>query len=158
VAGNGSWGFGGDGDQATSANLYTPYGVAVDSAGNLFIADRDNHRIRKVSSSGIITTVAGNGTSGYSGDGGPATSARLNEPIGVAIDSTGSLFIADMYNHRVRKMSRPNESIALALGAGAIGPSSTVGGNPDGQAGYVMVAVKSGPAPFGTAVLSLCGG
>ncbi len=105
VAGNGSSGYGGDGGPATSAMLHSPRGVAVDSAGNLFIADTDNYRIRKVSSSGIITTVAGNGSSGFGGDGGPATSALLNFPRGVAVDSAGNLFIADDGDSRIRKVS-----------------------------------------------------
>ena len=79
VAGTGTFGYTGDNIAATSAKLNSPFGVAVDSAGNLYIADTGNHRIRKVDASGIITTVAGNGT-GYSGDGGPATSAELNYP------------------------------------------------------------------------------
>jgi uncharacterized protein (TIGR03437 family) len=112
VAGNGAGGAGssilyggcsGDGGPATSAELYGPQGVAVDAFGNLFIADFDNCRIRKVSASGIISTVAGNGTAGFSGDGGPATSAELYGPRGVAVDATGNLFIAD--KNRVRKVS-----------------------------------------------------
>ena len=81
MAGNGTAGYSGDNGPATSAQLNTPYGVAVDAAGNLYIADTGNHRIRKVSN-GVITTVAGNGTPGYSGDNGPATSAQLNRPDG----------------------------------------------------------------------------
>ena len=94
VAGNGTQGFSGDNGPATSAQLNGPDGVAVDSAGNLYIADTDNNRIRKVSN-GVITTVAGNGTSGFSGDNGPATSAQLDDPYGVAVDSAGNLYIAD---------------------------------------------------------------
>src|ERR1035441_5282526 len=88
VAGNGGPGFSGDGDggPATSAPLYNPTGVAVDASGNLFIADSFNNRIWKVSASGIITTVAGNGNYGFSGDGAPATSAQLSYPTGVAVD------------------------------------------------------------------------
>ena len=97
VAGNGTPGCSGDNGPATSAQLDYPSGVAVDSAGNLYIADTYNHRIRKVSN-GVITTVAGNGTAGFSGDNGPATSAQLNYPAGVAVDSAGNLYIADTYN------------------------------------------------------------
>jgi NHL repeat len=104
VAGNGSPGYSGDGGAATSAQLYHPKGVVVDTAGNLFIADRDNHRIRKVDASGIITTMAGNGTSGYSGDGGSATSAQLSYPGGIATDTAGNLFISDTGNNCVRKV------------------------------------------------------
>ncbi len=82
-----------------------PVGVAVDGAGNLFIADQGNHRIRKVDTAGIITTVAGNGTFGFSGDGGPATSASLRNPHGVAVDGAGNLFIGDFFNHRIRKVT-----------------------------------------------------
>ena len=79
--------------------------VAVDASGNLFIADTDNHRIRRVDPNGIITTVAGNGTGGFSGDGGLAISASLNEPYGVAVDDSGNLFIADLDNYRIRKVT-----------------------------------------------------
>jgi uncharacterized protein (TIGR03437 family) len=105
VAGNGTQGFGGDGGPATSASLDTPFGVAVDSSGNLFIADTGNYRIRKVSASGIITTVAGNGTPGLAGDGGAATSASLSLAYAVAVDVSGNLFIADTYNDRIRQVS-----------------------------------------------------
>jgi len=105
VAGNGTSGFSGDGGLATSAKLNSPLGVAVDSAGNLYIADFGNQRIRKVNTGGIITTVAGNGTSGFSGDGGLATSAKLNSPQGVAVDSAGNIYIADSGNQRIREVS-----------------------------------------------------
>jgi uncharacterized protein (TIGR03437 family) len=94
VAGNGTQGFSGDNGPATNAQLDYPYGVAVDSAGNLYITDSYNSRVRKVSS-GVITTVAGNGTAGYSGNNGPATSAQLYNPSGVAVDSGGNLYVAD---------------------------------------------------------------
>ncbi|MEM7735487.1 MAG: MBG domain-containing protein [Deinococcota bacterium] len=104
VAGDGTEGFSGDGGLATAAQLNWPFGVTVDSAGNLFIADFDNDRIRKVDTSGIITTVAGDGTEGFGGDGGPATAAQLRNPIDVTVDSAGNLFIADQINHRIRKV------------------------------------------------------
>ena len=84
VAGDGTAAFGGDGGAATAARLNSPFGIAVDSSGNLFIADLGNQRIRKVDAAGIITTVAGDGTFGFSGDGGPATTAQLNTPVGIA--------------------------------------------------------------------------
>ncbi len=105
VAGNGTGGYSGDGGPATSAMLDGPSGVAVDAAGNLFIADQWNHRVRKVTPGGVISTVAGNGTGGYSGDGGPATSAELYYPEGVAVDTAGNLFIADSDNSRVRMVT-----------------------------------------------------
>jgi sugar lactone lactonase YvrE len=104
VAGNGTWGYSGDSGAATSAELYGPSGVAVDSSGNIFFVEDGNNRVRKVSASGIITTVAGNGTGGYSGDGGVATSAELYTPYGVAVDSSGNIYIADLNNNRIRKV------------------------------------------------------
>ena len=104
AGGNGSFSFCGDGGPATSACLQKPFGVALDGAGNLFIADLNNNRIRKVDSSGTITTVAGNDLCGFSGDGGPATSATLCNPTGVALDGAGNLFIADLNNQRIRKV------------------------------------------------------
>jgi uncharacterized protein (TIGR03437 family) len=101
IAGNGTAGYSGDGGPATSAALNAPEGLAIDSAGNLFIADQINQRIRKVSN-GIITTVAGNGSAGYSGDGGPAISAELSGPAGMSFDAAGNLYIADRDNNRIR--------------------------------------------------------
>jgi len=105
VAGNGGWGYSGDGGAATNASLYGPQGIAVDAFGNLYIGDQGNQRIRKVGTNGIITTVAGNGRSGYSGDGGPATSASLAEPQSVALDAVGNLYIADWGNDHIREVN-----------------------------------------------------
>jgi trimeric autotransporter adhesin len=121
VAGKGTIGYSGDGGLATAAELNHPTGVAVDSKGNLYIADTKNLRIRKVTTAGIINTVAGKGTSGYSGDGGPATLALLAAPSKVTVDSAGNLYIADLYNHRIRKVT-------------AEGTISTVAGN--GKPGF----------------------
>jgi uncharacterized repeat protein (TIGR01451 family) len=126
VAGNGSLGYSGDGGPATSAGLDRPSGVAVDASGNLYIADDFNERIRKVSTAGIITTVAGNGSYGYSGDGGPATSAQLLNPQGVAVDASGNLYIADTYDNRVRKVSAAG-IITTVAGAGPYGYSGDGG-------------------------------
>ena len=141
VAGIGISGFSGDGGPATSARLSSPYGVAVDGAGNLFIADRFNNRIRKVDTSGIITTVAGNGTFGFSGDGGPATSASLRNPQGVVLDSAGNLFIVDLSNNRIRKVDT-SRIITTVAGDGIFGFSGDGGPatsaslrNPTGGAG-----------------------
>ena len=128
VAGNGLAGFGGDGGAATTAQLARPYGVAVDSAGNLIIADFNNHRIRKVqTATGIITTVAGNGSQGFSGDGGPAAGAQLDSPRSVAVDSAGSLFIGDTGNHRVRRVDGITGAIATVAGNGSAGFSGDGG-------------------------------
>src|SRR5213594_3256688 len=106
VAGNGTAGYNGDNIAAISAELNHPFvGVAVDSAGNLYIADERNQRIRKVNTSGTITTVAGNGKAGYNGDNIAATSAELNYPAAVAVDSAGELYIADFANRRIRKVN-----------------------------------------------------
>src|ERR1700742_3132645 len=106
IAGTGTAGYSGDGGAATSAQLHQTEGVTTDSAGNLYIADWTNNVIRKVSAgTGIITTVAGNGTPGFLGDGGAATSAELKGPTGVAVDSLGNLYIADQANNRVLKVA-----------------------------------------------------
>ncbi len=118
VAGTGAKDFGGDGGPAVSARLRGPYGVAVDAAGDLYIADTENHRVRKVTADGKIATVAGTGTKDFGGDGGPAVSARLNTPVAVAVDSAGVLYIADYNNHRVRKVAADG-TIGTVVGTGA---------------------------------------
>jgi uncharacterized protein (TIGR03437 family) len=120
IAGNGTMGYSGDGGQATSASLNTPAGVAVDSSGNIYIADGGNQRIRKVTPAGIISTAAGNGTLGFSGDGGSATSAALNSPTGVAVDAAGNLYIADPGNERIRLVT-PSGVISTIAGNGTLG-------------------------------------
>ncbi len=123
AAGHGGGGFAGDGGPAGNAQLDNPSGVATDSGGNLYIADTGNHVIRLVSQ-GAITTVAGNGSAGYSGDGGNATSAQLNSPLGVAVDAAGNLYIADTGNNVVREVS--GGVITTVAGNGTAG--ATVGG------------------------------
>ncbi len=120
VAGTGTEGFSGDGGPATAAQLDLPWDVFVDAAGNLFIADRGNHRVRKVDPAGTISTVAGTGTRGFSGDGGPATEAQLNVPIDVFVDGAGNLFIADANNNRIRKVD-PAGTISTVAGTGTAG-------------------------------------
>jgi len=143
VAGNGTYGYSGDGSAATNAELEWPSGVAVDPTGNLFIADWRNQRIRKVGVNGIITTVAGNGTASYSGDGGAATNAELNYPIGVAVDSTGNLFIADEDNQRIRKVGI-NGIITTVAGNGTASYSGDGGAATNAELNYpIGVAVDS---------------
>ena len=113
VAGNGEMGYGGDGGQATTARLYYPSGVAVGSDGSIYIADSSNHRIRRVGTDGIITTVAGNGTVGFSGDGGQATTASLSSPNGVAVGSDGSIYSTDG-SYSIRKVSLASSLIYSA--------------------------------------------
>ena len=120
VAGMGTSGFSGDGEKATLAHLNFPTGVAVDAAGAVYIADTGNNRIRRVGPNDLITTVAGSGAEGFSGDGGPATQAALNSPYSVAVDVRGNLYIADLGNERVRRVG-PGGLIATAAGKGTFG-------------------------------------
>ena len=119
VAGSGTYGYGGDGGPATGASLSSPSGVAVDASGNLFIADTYNSRVRKVDvDSGVISTVAGTGTPGYGGDGGPAATAPVRYPNGVAVDAAGNLFIADADSQRVRRVDAASGVITTVAGTG----------------------------------------
>jgi len=120
LAGSGTAGFSGDGGQATAAALSLPIGVAVDAAGNVYIADSNNNRIRKIDKNGIITTFAGNGTAGFSGDGGLASAAELNQPHTVKFDSAGNMYISDTGNGRVRRVGT-NGIITTVAGGGSGG-------------------------------------
>jgi len=113
-AGDSLGGYGGDGGLADTAKLKTPSGVATDRHGNVFIADQVSNTIRKVNAAGIISTVAGNDTLGYSGDNGPATLARLSNPTGVAVDKHGNVYIADQYNNVIRKVDTNNIITTIA--------------------------------------------
>lgn len=126
IAGNGSHGFSGDGGPATAAMLAQPFDVTHDAAGNLYIADTVNERIRKVDTTGIITTVVGNGVSGYSGDGGLATAASIYYPFGVAVDAAGNIYIADTENYRIRRVDS-NGVITTFAGTGSYGFSGDGG-------------------------------
>ena len=128
VAGDGTPGNSGDNGVATNAALNSPNGVAVDSSGNIYIADTGNNVIREVSaSSGVIERVAGKGTSGYSGDEGYATNATLNSPNGVALDSSGDIYIADTNNDVIRKVTASNDIIMTVAGSGSAGYSGDKG-------------------------------
>ncbi len=121
IAGNGTAGYGGDGGAATAAKINLAGGIDMDASGNLYIADQINNRIRKVSPSGVITTIAGTGTAGYSGDGGAATAAKLYRPTDVKITASGVIYLTDYFNHCIRKIT-------------AAGIITTVAGN--GSSGF----------------------
>jgi sugar lactone lactonase YvrE len=155
VAGNGGFGFDGDGGPAFAATLNHPAGIAVDTNGNLFIADTYNNRLRRVdASTGLITTVAGNGQFSFAGDGGPATAAALWFPIGVRVDASGNLFIADFYNNRVRRVDASSGIITTFAGngknslSGDGGPATSAGITPVGVAidasGNLVIADANG--------------
>jgi uncharacterized protein (TIGR03437 family) len=133
VAGTGQAGFSGDGGPAARAQLNLPVGIAVDRAGNLFISEKENHRIRRITPSGIISTVAGTGQKAYSGDGGVAAQAALNAPAGLVFDQEGSLYVADEGNHRVRRIS-PAGIMTTVAGTGLVGLSGD--GGPATQATF----------------------
>ncbi len=120
IAGTGVIGDFGDGSVATAARLTNPLGIAVDKAGNIYFADSGNHKIRRISANGIITTIAGNGFAGFTGDGGPALNSQLNNPTGVAVDAAGNVYIADKTNSRIRMISA-NGTITTIAGNGKFG-------------------------------------
>lgn len=128
-AGTGATGFSGDGSLAPTAQLNNPWGMAKDAAGNIYFADRSNNRVRKINTSGIISTVAGGGISGL-GDGGLAIVAKLSQPSGVAVDAAGNIYIADAGNNRVRKVNTS-------------GIISTIAGNGSGSGSYFSGAVAT---------------
>ena len=136
IAGTGTAGSTGDGGRATSALLSGPRGVAVDTNGIVYVADGSNHKIRKISTAGIITTIAGTGTAGSVGDDGSATSALLNIPFGITVDTNNNLFIADYGNQKIRMISTAG-IITTIVGAGTAGST--------GDGGRATSALLSGP-------------
>lgn len=142
VAGTGRTGYSGDGGPAVNAQLACPHGVAADGAGNVYITDTDNQRLRKVGVDGTISTVAGNGSQGFAGDGGPAASAQLFAPTSLALDPAGSLYIADTGNNRIRKISRDGTISTVAGG----GQSTLSSGNDGIQATAAVLGTPQGVA------------
>jgi hypothetical protein len=130
-------------------------GIAIDSANNLIIGDAGNHVIRKVTPDGIISTIAGNGEVGFSGDGGIATAAQMNNPQEVVFDRSGNMIVADVSNCRIRKITNILDCSSLAMNAGGAAACRTTGTSASARAGYAKLAVNSGSAPYGTAVFSL---
>jgi sugar lactone lactonase YvrE len=145
-AGTGYGGYNGDGIPATSAELYAPDRVATDSTGNVYISEYGNNRIRKVNTSGIISTVAGTGTAGFSGDGGLATSAEINTPRGISVDPYGSLYISDSNNNRVRKVQYQTDPPVLSPGAGTYTSAQMVTIT-DANAGATIYYTTDGSTP-----------
>jgi DNA-binding beta-propeller fold protein YncE len=136
AVGTGERGFAGDGGPADRAVLNGPFDIGFDAEGNLYFSDTFNHRIRRVDArTGVITTCAGSGEAGYSGDGGPAIRARLNEPYGIAVDRMANVYIADRHNHCVRRVDSASGVIATVAGTGAAGFSGDDG--PASRAGMV---------------------
>jgi sugar lactone lactonase YvrE len=121
IAGTGTPGFSGDNTLATAAQLNLPTALAIDSANNFYLADTGNHRIRKISAAGIITTIAGTGTQGFSGDAGPATAAAIDSPTGLALDAANNLYLADTHNHRIRRIDAITGIISTLAGTGTPG-------------------------------------
>ncbi|MBA7695691.1 Virginiamycin B lyase [subsurface metagenome] len=146
VAGTGEQGYSGDGGPATEATFDRPYGIAVAPDGSLYIADKYNYCIRRVGTDGFITTVAGTGLRGYSGDGGPATEARMMSPHGIDVSPDGSLYIADVGNHRIRRVG-PDGIITTVAGNGYIGYGGD--GGPATEASFEQ-AVDVALAPDGS--------
>lgn len=143
LAGTGSPGFSGDGGSPAAGQVNRPQAVAVDASGNVYVADTGNNRVREISPGGAITTIAGNGTEGYSGDGGSATNAELNSPLGLAVDASGNVYIADFNNNAIRKVS--NGTIVTVAGGGGQGFAGDGGPATSAQLnGPVSVAVDTG--------------
>lgn len=135
MAGTGTAGYSGDGGSATAARLRFPRNAAFGPDGSYYIADDENFVVRRVSSAGVITTVAGTGTAGFSGDGGPATSAQLRRVRDVAVDAAGNLYIADQENHRIRRVSSGIMSTFAGTGTGGF----------SGDGGAPQAAQVAGP-------------
>ena len=146
VVGTGAAGFGGDGGPAKSALLNFPFGIATDAAGNIYIADAGNACIRKVTvATGIITTIAGSTNVGFAGDGGPAVAASFSNPLGVALDSSGNVYIADYPNGRIRKVDAGTGIINTVAGNGATA-TNPLEQNPAGDGGLAEAAQLVGPS------------
>jgi sugar lactone lactonase YvrE len=127
IGGNGIQGYAGDGGPARQAEFNGPFGLAIDVQGNVYVGDQFNHVVRRIEKSGIVTTVAGTGQAGSSGDGGPATRAQLNYPNGLALDRTGNLYICDFFSENVRRVDRVTGMISTVAGTGSGGFSGDGG-------------------------------
>ncbi|MGH3913570.1 MAG: protein kinase domain-containing protein, partial [Pseudonocardiaceae bacterium] len=137
IAGTGPKGYSGDNGPATQAQLWNPQGIALDGAGNLYVADTYNHRVRRIDPSGTITTIAGNGTQESTGDGGPAVSAQLRFPVDITIDNSDNLYVAEAEGRRVRRID-PNGRISTVAGTGVEGYSGDGGPATQAQLGFPL--------------------
>jgi sugar lactone lactonase YvrE len=145
IAGTGAAGFSGDGGAATAAQLDLPTALVVDAAGDVVVADTNNHRVRRIAAgTGTITTVAGNGVEGYSGDGGAAAAAAIDSPDGLAEDASGNLYLADTHNGRVRVVSAATGNISTIAGAGIVGGNVQSFGGDGGAATAAGLALPHG--------------
>ena len=141
-AGTGSWGYSGDGGPATEARIASPAGMAVDRAGNLFVAERHGSRVRRIDSDGTISTFAGTGEWGFSGDGGPATEARLAQPSGIAVDTAGNVYVIDRENERLRRVDASG-AISTYAGTGERGDAGDGGPAAEAELALSGVSVDS---------------
>ena len=151
LTGNGTGGFAGDGAAAAGAQVFDPWGLALDASGNLYIADQLNNRVRKIAADGTITTVAGTGTASFTGDGGAATSATLNHPCGLAVDGSGNLYIADTGSHVIRKITAAG-TISTVAGDGNAGSGFQDFLEADKEAGAADASIARFNRPLGLAL------
>ena len=144
IAGTGAAGYSGDGGLATAGRLDLPTALAVDAAGNVYVADTNDHRVRCIGVNGIITTIAGNGVEAFAGDRGLATAASIDSPNGLALDAAGNLYIADTQNGRVREVSAATGAISTVAGAGFVGGNVQTFGGDGGSALAAWLALPRG--------------
>ena len=159
IAGNGTPGYTADGGAATAEGLYAA-GVAVDAAGTIYIADEGNQRIRSVNTAGIISTFAGNGTAGYTGDGGAATAATLTNPYGVAADASGTIYIADYGNNVIRRVTNCALSInqpTITVNSGSVCAGTSFTMAPSGASTYTYSSGTAVVTPTATSSYSVTG-